>query len=207
MTKELTDFFKIISEGKKKSVKEQNENESLLSNEKVSVTVKATELKDFFSAINEEKKKLKEQNTRYFSKAQIVLNQATTVIEEPSTRAKTFRSTTGTSGGGSVSTTNITQTSDDGDWLILDTEVRSTRDVKIVHKFAIDHDEASGVTARINRQSNTNADDIFLVTKNATPLVTVNKEGVFSLHKEFTGFPTTVEGGIIYLNNNFYLGL
>ena len=26
MTKELSDFFKIISEGKKKSVKEQNEN-------------------------------------------------------------------------------------------------------------------------------------------------------------------------------------
>ena len=61
MTKELTDFFKIISEGKKKSVKEQNDNETLLSNEKVSVTVKATELKDFFSAINEEKRKLKEQ--------------------------------------------------------------------------------------------------------------------------------------------------
>ena len=61
MTKELSDFFKIISEGKKKSVKEQNDNESLLSNEKVSVTVKATELKDFFSAINEEKRKLKEQ--------------------------------------------------------------------------------------------------------------------------------------------------
>ena len=61
MTKELTDFFKIISEGKKKSVKEQNDNESLLSNEKVSVTVKATELKGFFSAINEEKRKLKEQ--------------------------------------------------------------------------------------------------------------------------------------------------
>ena len=61
MTKELSDFFKIISEGKKKSVKEQTDNEKLLSNEKVSVTVKATELKDFFSAINEEKKKLKEQ--------------------------------------------------------------------------------------------------------------------------------------------------
>jgi len=64
MTKELSDFFKIISEGKKKSVKEQNENESLLSNEKTSVTVKATELKDFFSAINEEKKKLKEQREK-----------------------------------------------------------------------------------------------------------------------------------------------
>ena len=56
MTKELQDFFKIISEGKKSSKKE-TENESLLSNEKVSVSVKASELKDFFSAINEEKKK------------------------------------------------------------------------------------------------------------------------------------------------------
>ena len=64
MTKELSDFFKIISEGKKKSVKEQNENESLLSNDKVSVTVKATELKDFFTAINEEKRKLKEQREK-----------------------------------------------------------------------------------------------------------------------------------------------
>ena len=64
MTKELSDFFKIISEGKKKSVKEQTDNETLLSNEKVSVTVKATELKDFFTAINEEKKKLKEQRER-----------------------------------------------------------------------------------------------------------------------------------------------
>ena len=60
MTKELQDFFKIISEGKKSSKKE-TENESLLSNEKVSVSVKASELKDFFSAINEEKRKLKEQ--------------------------------------------------------------------------------------------------------------------------------------------------
>ena len=70
MTKELSDFFKIISEGKKKSVKEQNDNESLLSNEKVSVTVKATELKDFFSAINEEKRKLKEQREKDQKKLQ-----------------------------------------------------------------------------------------------------------------------------------------
>ena len=70
MTKELSDFFKIISEGKKKSVKEQNDNESLLSNDKVSVTVKAAELKDFFSAINEEKKKLKEQREKDQKKLQ-----------------------------------------------------------------------------------------------------------------------------------------
>ena len=69
MTKELQDFFKIISEGKKSSKKE-TENESLLSNEKVSVTVKATELKDFFSAINEEKRKLKEQREKDQKKLQ-----------------------------------------------------------------------------------------------------------------------------------------
>ena len=63
MTKELQDFFKIISEGKK-SKEKQTENESFLSNEKVSVNIKASELKDFFSAINEEKKKLKEQREK-----------------------------------------------------------------------------------------------------------------------------------------------
>ena len=57
MTKELTDFFKSYLKVKKKSVKEQNDNESLLSNEKVSVTVKVTELKDFFSKQSMKKKK------------------------------------------------------------------------------------------------------------------------------------------------------
>ena len=51
---------------------------------------------------NNIQKKLKEQGTRYFSKAQIVLNQATTVIEEPSTRAKSFSNFT-TGGGGTPS--------------------------------------------------------------------------------------------------------
>tara|TARA_B100000674_G_scaffold493571_1_gene516175 strand:- start:223 stop:1401 length:1179 start_codon:yes stop_codon:yes gene_type:complete len=69
MTKELQDFFKIISEGKKSKTK-KTENESFLSNDKVSVTVKATELKDFFSAINEEKKKLKEQREKDQKKLQ-----------------------------------------------------------------------------------------------------------------------------------------
>ena len=64
MTKELQDFFKIISEGKKTKKVEQTENESFFSNEKLSVSVKASELKDFFSAITEEKKKLKEQQEK-----------------------------------------------------------------------------------------------------------------------------------------------
>jgi len=69
MTKELQDFFKIISQGKKSKPK-QTENESFLSNEKVSVNVKASELKDFFSAITEEKKKLKEQQVKDKKKLQ-----------------------------------------------------------------------------------------------------------------------------------------
>ena len=70
MTKELQDFFKIISEGKKTKKEEQTENESFFSNEKLSVSVKASELKDFFSAINEEKKKLKDQRVKDQKKLQ-----------------------------------------------------------------------------------------------------------------------------------------
>ena len=68
-------------------------------------------------------KKLKEQNTRFFSKAQIVLNQATTVIEEPSTRAQSLGFTSnGSGGGGGGVTTNVTNVNidDDGDWIISD---------------------------------------------------------------------------------------
>ena len=86
MTKELSDFFKIISEGKKKSVKEQNDNESLLSNDKLSVTVKATELKDFFSAINEEKKKLKEQREKDQKKLQELETLLFTKDREPESK-------------------------------------------------------------------------------------------------------------------------
>ena len=86
MTKELSDFFKIISEGKKKSVKEQNDNESLLSNDKVSVTVKAAELKDFFSAINEEKKKLKEQREKDQKKLQELETLLFTKDREPESK-------------------------------------------------------------------------------------------------------------------------
>ena len=86
MTKELSDFFKIISEGKKKSVKEQNDNESLLSNDKVSVTVKAAELKDFFSAINEEKKKLTEQREKDQKKLQELETLLFTKDREPESK-------------------------------------------------------------------------------------------------------------------------
>ena len=59
MSKELKDFFKIIAEGKKESKKvEKTENESFLSDEKLSVSVKANDLTNFFKSISEEKKRL-----------------------------------------------------------------------------------------------------------------------------------------------------
>ena len=144
-------------------------------------------------------KKLKEQNTRYFSKAQIVLNQATTVIEDsdisaPSTRSKIFRTSPGTvSGTGGGSSTNITQVDDDGDWLIETNKVKSTRKVEISHQLSLKGDGS-------------NTEDLFLIDVNNETFVKVDSSGILSL-KEFNGFPTAKEGGLLYLNNEFYLGL
>ena len=144
-------------------------------------------------------KKLNEQNTRYFSKAQIVLNQATTVIEDsdisaPSTRSKIFRTSPGTvSGTGGGSSTNITQVDDDGDWLIETNKVKSTRKVEISHQLSFKGDGS-------------NTEDLFLIDVNYETFVKVDSSGILSL-KEFNGFPTAKEGGLLYLNNEFYLGL
>jgi len=71
MSKELKDFFKIIAEGKKESKKvEKTENESFLSDEKLSVSVKANDLTNFFKSISEEKKRLKEQQEKDKKKLQ-----------------------------------------------------------------------------------------------------------------------------------------
>jgi hypothetical protein len=144
-------------------------------------------------------KKLKEQNTRYFSKAQIVLNQATTVIEDsdisaPSTRSKIFRTSPGTvSGTGGGSSTNVTQVDDDGDWLIETNKVKSTRKVEISHQLSLKGDGS-------------NTEDLFLIDVNNETFVKVDSSGILSF-KEFNGFPTAKEGGLLYLNNEFYLGL
>ena len=157
-------------------------------------------------------KKLKEQNTRYFSKAQIVLNQSTTVIDDApsSTRLRSFGnfSTVG-SGGGGVSSTDNTTTNlvSDDDWLILDSEVRSTRDVKVNHQFEVNQSTTTGFAAKINRNGTDNSDDIFLITKDNVPFVKINNEGVLTLAREFPILPTVQEGGLAYHDNNFYLGL
>ena len=141
-------------------------------------------------------KKLKEQNTRYFSKAQIVLNQATTVIDEPGKKLQSVRSTGG--GGGSLSKTTINNTNvgQDDDWtataeLLVN---GNNRDVQINNAY---------LTVDIG---NTKTDDIFIVKKNSESQLTVNNDGVLSL-KNFDNFPTAVEGGLLIKGDELYLGV
>ena len=150
-------------------------------------------------------KKLKEQNTRYFSKAQIVLNQATTVIEDttaPSKRAQSLRSVSGGSGGGG-SVQNVTTVNNySGDavgsdaWqlqgdLILNKE---DRDVKI-----------NNAQLTVDIGPNIDENDIFLIKREGETKLKVNNEGVL-VFTEFTNPPVAFEGGFAYINNSFYLG-
>ena len=142
-------------------------------------------------------KKLKEQNTRFFSKAQIVLNQSTTVIEEPSSRAKSFGNfTTGNSGigGGAISNT-VTNITDDGDWIITDDYLTavSGKKVKINN------------TLEINNTDETN-NYLIQVYDNGNKALEVNIDRVLSIG-QFTSEPNAVNGGIIYLGGDFYLGI
>ena len=141
-------------------------------------------------------KKLKEQNTRFFSKAQIVLNQSTTVIEEPSTRAKSFGNfTTGGSGTPGGSITSVSKIEDDGDWIITDdylTAVSGKR-VKIENSLEIN-------------DSNFDHDNIFIIKRNSTPVLTVGMNSVLSIG-QLSYEPDIVDGGIIYLGGDFYLGI
>ena len=151
-------------------------------------------------------KKLKEQNTRYFSKAQIILNQATTVIEEPSKRATALRSVRGGgSGGGSVqnidnsvtdnSVTNNSFGAIDDDWTVQDDLItnNNNRNVRI---------QEANLTVDIGSDVQ---NDIFIIKKASATKLKVNNTGVL-VFSEFSDFPGAVEGGIIYMDDNFYLG-
>jgi len=148
-------------------------------------------------------KKLKEQNTRYFSKAQIILNQATTVIEEPSTRAKSLGAPT-TGGGGGVggtpvtinnNTTNIENTGVDNDWIISDDYLTSLAGKKVKINNSLEINDSIS-------EHNT----IFLIQRNGETAVKVDSNKILSIG-QFTQEPSTVDGGIIYLGGDFYLGL
>ncbi len=147
-------------------------------------------------------KKLKEQGTRYFSKAQIVLNQATTVIEDPSSRAKSFSSFTsspvgGGSPGGAISnTTGRIPNSSDGDWIISDDYLTAVSGKKVRIENSLEIND-----------SISDHEDIFLIKRNGDIALKVGSNRVLSLGS-LPGEPKPVTpGGIVYFNNNFYLGL
>ena len=141
-------------------------------------------------------KKLKEQGTRYFSKAQIVLNQATTVIEEPSSRARSFGNFTvggGGTSGGSISTTNINADASD-DWIITDDFLTAVPGKKVRIENSLEINDA-----------HFDHDNIFIIKRNSTPVLTVGMDSVLSIG-ELSSEPDIVDGGIIYLGGDFYLG-
>ena len=143
-------------------------------------------------------KKLKEQNTRYFSKAQIVLNQSTTVIDEPGKKLQSVRSTGGGGGSFTKTTINNTNVGQDDDWttttpgLLINGD---NRNVQINNAY---------LTVDIG---DTKSDDIFIIKKSGDEQLKVNNEGILSL-KNFDNFPLTApEGGFLIKNNEFYVGL
>lgn len=143
-------------------------------------------------------KKIKEENTRFFSKAQIVLNQATTVIEEPSKRSQTLRTIRGGSeGGGRVTNidSRVTNNALDDDWTVQGDLITNNgdRDVKI--------DNAS-LTVDIGSKD----EDVFLIKTEGSTKLKVNSDGIL-VFTEFSDLPTAVEGGLIYMNNELYFGL
>ena len=148
-------------------------------------------------------KKLKQQGTRFFSKSQIVLNNSTTVIEEtPSTRARQFGTTplakTSVVAGGGTSTSTSTSTSD-SDWLIFDTFIQNKldRDVRI---------ENAQLFVDIGTEK---ATDILLIQKDGDTKLQVNNDGTLIIgeHTSSPTFPAVVDGGILYKDDNFYLGI
>ena len=151
-------------------------------------------------------KKLKEQNTRYFSKAQIVLNQSTTVIEEPSKRAQSLRSIKGgAEGGGSVknifdnsSVVNNFEGTLDNDWTVQDDLITNNgnRNVRI---------QEANLTVDIGSDVQ---NDIFIIQKASEVKLKVNNQGVL-VFTEFTDAtaPDAVEGGMVFIDNELYFGL
>ena len=148
-------------------------------------------------------KKLKEQNTRYFSKAQIVLNQATTVIEEPSTRSKVLRGApVKSTGGATTNVTNIDSTTTnvgvDDDWQIIGEVIKSNRDVEVTGYIHLNFDRDAS-----NPLTNS---DLFLIQDSDNDILKVNNNGVL-VFKNFDGLPKPVAGGLLVQNNELYLGI
>ena len=142
-------------------------------------------------------KKLKEQNTRYFSKAQIILNQSTTIIDEPGKKLQSVRSTGGGGGSFTKTTINNTNVGQDDDWTTTTPGLLingGNRNVQINNAY---------LTVDIG---DTKSDDIFIIKKSGDEQLKVNNDGVLSL-KNFQSFPSAVEGGLLIQKNNLYIGV
>ena len=144
-------------------------------------------------------KKLKDK-VKWYSKSQFVLNNQTTVIEdrELSNRARQFSgtplsSTTVVSTGGDTGTGSGL----DDDWTINDTFLVNSenRDVQINNAYlSVDIGD-------------TKSNDILLIKKEGDAKLRVNNDGILQL-KVFDSLPgTAIDGGIIFNNGDFYVGL
>lgn len=143
-------------------------------------------------------KKLQETDTRWFSKSQFVLNSQTTVIEdrELSKRAQ-FMGTDSSTSTNNV-TTVISGSGGDDDWDIFDSYI--INGVEGARRNVIIDDAYLSLDI-----GNTKTNDIFIIKKNDEVQLKVDNDGILSF-KEFNTFPEVVTGGLIFKDDNFYLG-
>ena len=141
-------------------------------------------------------KKLKESNTRWFSKSQIILDSQTTVLEDPSTRAKQIGNVLPVTNGGGTIAPDPGGGTADNDWIIYDSYIENGegRDVKVTNGFFSVDIGAS------------KANDIMLIKKQGSTKLKVDNDGLLSLGT-FTVFPTAINGGILFKDSDFYVGL
>jgi len=141
-------------------------------------------------------KKLKESNTRWFSKSQIVLDSQTTILEDTSTRAKQLGNTRAISSGGGVIAPETGGGTADNDWIIYDSYIENGegRDVKVTNGFFSVDIGAS------------KANDIMLIKKAGSTKLKVDNDGLLSLGT-FSVFPTAINGGVLFKDSDFYVGL
>ena len=141
-------------------------------------------------------KKLKESNTRWFSKSQIILDSKTAILEDPSTRAKQIGNVRPLSNGGGAIAPETGGGTADNDWIIYDSYIENGegRDVKVNNGFfSVDIGPSK-------------ANDIVLISKQGSTKLKVDNDGLLSLGT-FTTFPTAINGGVLFKDSDFYVGL
>ena len=141
-------------------------------------------------------KKLKESNTRWFSKSQIILDSQTTILEDTSTRAKQLGNVRPLSNGGGVIAPETGGGTADNDWIIYDTYIENGegRNVQVTNGFFSVDIGAS------------KSNDIMLIKKAGSTKLKVDNDGLLSLGT-FSVFPTAITGGVLFKDSDFYVGL